>query len=426
VSDGSLTDTENFVITVSDVNRAPAWSAPTGYTMTMNEGASGDLQVHASDPDQACGTGAPTLWNVSSAVPSLTVTFTDQGGGNGLLHVAANFDAAGDHTLTLRAKDAVDPALATDVSVHVTVASTDRAPVASAGGPYSGLVGTGMAMSASGSSDPDGDALTYAWSFGDGGSGSGAEVSHTYSATGHFAVAVNVSDGTLSDADTTSADVRSAFLARAFTDHSTIRLNTGKPTNSVFLEPVGGSFPVSSVDVSSLKLSGPEGLGTAPFITPIPGSVTVGGDYDHDGVAEVAMDFSKDDLRSLFTNLNNDMQATMVVTANLLGGGSVRATLGWTVMPEKKLVVRAQPNPMNPETTIRVNLETSERLSIRLFDMRGRLVRTMFEGVDTPAGVHDYKFDGRGSSGLTLPSGQYFYRAETPTARSSGTLIILK
>jgi len=428
VSDGALTDNETFVITVTDVNRAPVWTPPTGgYRVTFNEGSSSDLQVHASDPDQACGTGAPTLWYLSAGAPAqLTVTLTDQGGGNGLLHVAGGFDAAGTYTLTLRAKDAVNPTLATDVPVAVTVVLVDRAPVASAGGPYSGLVGTAMAMSATGSTDPDGDALTYAWTFGDGGTATGAEVSHTYGATGHFTVAVTANDGALSDADTTWADVRSGFLARAFTDHSTIRLKTGKPSNSVFLEPVGSSFSIASVDISSLKLYGPEGLGTVPFITPIPGSVTVGQDFDRNGVTEVAMDFAKDDLRTLFASLANDMDATMVVTADLLGGGSVRATLGWTVQPERKLVVRAQPNPMNPETTIRVNLETSERLSIRLFDMSGRLVRTMLDNVDTQAGVHDYTFDGRGSSGLTLPSGQYFYRAETPTAKSSGALIILK
>jgi hypothetical protein len=427
VSDGSLTDSESFVITVTDMNRAPAWTPTTGYSLSMNEGGSGDVQVHASDPDQACGTGAPTLWYLSDGVPaSLTVTFADQGGGNGLLHVAAGFDAAGSHTLTLRAKDAVNPSLATDVSVQVTVASVDRAPVASAGGPYSGLLGSALAMSGTGSSDPDGDAITYAWSFGDGGSGSGAEVTHLYGATGHFNVMLTVSDGTLSGADTTSADVRSSFLARAFPDHSSIKLKTGKPTNSVYLEAVGSSFPVSSVVVSSLKLYGPEGLGTVPFITPIPGSVTFGGDYDHNQVAEVAMDFAKDDLRSLFSNLADNMNATLVVTADLMGGGSVRATVGVAVEPERKLVARAQPNPMNPETTIRVNLETQEHLSIRLYDLRGRLVRTVLESVDTPAGVHDYKFDGKNSSGVTLPSGQYFYRAETPTARTSGALIILK
>ncbi len=428
VSDGSMSDNESFVITVSDMNRAPAWTVPQGgYAMTLSEGGSANLTVHASDPDQGCGTAAPTLWYTGTGAPtSLTVSLTDLGAGDGTLHVAGSFDAAGSYTLQLTAKDALDPALATNVSVGVTVTSTDRAPVASAGGPYSGLLAQPLTMSASGSSDPDGDALTYAWSYGDGGVGAGAEVSHTYAATGRYNVVVNASDGSLADADTTTADVRNGFLARAFTDHSTIRLKTGKPSNSVFLEPVGGSFEVGSVDVSSLKLYGPDGLGTVPFITPIPGSVTVGLDSDRNHVAEVAMDFSKDDLRLLFANLDKDMQATMVVTADLFGGGSVRATLGWDVQPERKLVARVQPNPMNPQATIRVNLESSERLSIRLYDLAGRLVRTVLETVDTPAGVHDYIFDGRGTDGRTLPTGQYFYRAETPTARTGGTLIILK
>ena len=428
VSDGALTDNENFVVTVSDVNRAPVWDPPSGgYAVTFSEGSSGDVQVRATDADQAsCGTPAPTLWYLSAGAPTqLTVTFTDQGGGSGLLHLAAGFDAAGTYTLMLRAKDAVDPAVSTDVPVAVTVLLVDRAPVASAGGPYSGLIGNAMAMTASGSSDPDGDALTYAWTFGDGGVGSGVEVSHAYSATGHYSVVVSASDGSLADTDTTTADVRNAFLARAFTDH-VIRLKTGKPRYTAYLEPVGGSFEIGSVNLESLKLYGPDGLGTVPFITPIAGSVTVGLDSDRNHVAEVAMDFDRDALRSLFTNLDKDMNATMVLTADLMGGGSVRAALEATVQPENRLVTRIQPNPMNPQTTVRVNLEIAERLSIRFYDLNGRLVRTMLDGVDTPAGVHDYAFDGRGTNGQPLPTGQYFYRAETPTARTAGTVMILK
>jgi flagellar hook assembly protein FlgD len=50
----------------------------------------------------------------------------------------------------------------------------------------------------------------------------------------------------------------------------------------------------------------------------------------------------------------------------------------------------------------------------------------VLEGVDTPAGVHDILFDGKGMDGRTLPSGQYFYRASTPTAKTAGTVMILK
>jgi len=427
VSDGALSDSKSFTITVTNVNRLPVWSTPQGgYSMSLNEGTSANLSMSASDPDQQCGTGAPTLLYPGSSPSGLTVSMSDQGSGNGLLHVAADFASAGTYTLMVRAQDATDAAATTDVPVRVTVVSVDRAPIAVAGGPYSGLVGNAISMSAAGSSDPDGDALTYAWAFGDGGSDTGAEVSHAYAAWGHYLVVLTVSDGSLSGMDSTSADVRSGFLARAFPGHGIIRLKTGKPLYTIYLEPVGGSFDVESVDVTSLMMYGPDGLGTATCISPVAGSVVVGGDSDRNGVAEVSMDFARDDLRSLFTNLTQDMDATLVLTARLLGGGTVRATLGWSVQPERKLVTRIQPNPMNPETTIRVNLEVPEALSIRFYDARGRLVRTFMENVDTPAGVHDYHFDGRGSNGLPLPTGQYFYRAETPTARTHGAVMILK
>ena len=191
---------------------------------------------------------------------------------------------------------------------------------------------------------------------------------------------------------------------------------------------LGGVSPVAIPDdvKGVVQLTGPDGLGSVPFITPIDGSVVVGTDSDRNHVAEIAMDFSKDDLRSLFTNLDKDMQATFTLSANILGGGSVRATVGMLVQPERKLVARIQPNPMNPVATVRVNLEQAERLTIRFYDMNGRLVRTLLEGVDTPAGVHDILFDGHGMNGQTLATGQYYYRASTPTAKTSGSVMILK
>lgn len=49
----------------------------------------------------------------------------------------------------------------------------NQPPVASSGGPYSGVVAQNVSFSGSGSFDPDGSVSSYSWSFGDGGTGSG-------------------------------------------------------------------------------------------------------------------------------------------------------------------------------------------------------------------------------------------------------------
>jgi PKD repeat protein len=428
VSDGFNSDNESFTINVTDVNRTPAWTVPTGgYGLALNEGAAADLTVYASDPDQECGTAAPVLSLLSSGIPpSLTVTLTDQGGGTGLLHVVASNGAAGSHTLNLRASDALDPARSVDVSVQVMVNAVNRAPLASAGGPYSGVVGISVAMSAAGSSDPDGDALTFSWTFGDGSQGAGVAASHAYSEAGHYHVSLTASDGSLASTDTTSADVSTSYQARAFTD-GPLKLQTGKPREAFYLEPVAGSFEIGSVDLSSLKLTAPEGSGTVDFIRPIPDRTSLGTDRDRNSVGEVHMEFAKEDLRALFSNVVDRASLNMVLSADLVGGGSVNAMVNADIWPERgKVVRRVAPNPMNPETVISLVTTEPGYLRVRVYDLNGRLVRTVLDESNYPAGDHDIRFDGRGSNGQPLSSGRYFLRVETPSAQDSGSLTILK
>jgi hypothetical protein len=70
-------------------------------------------------------------------------------------------------------------------------------PVADAGGPYLGAVGTDILFDGTGSSDPDSDPLTYAWDFGDSGTGTGATPTYSYAATGIYDVCLTVNDGTV-------------------------------------------------------------------------------------------------------------------------------------------------------------------------------------------------------------------------------------
>jgi len=70
----------------------------------------------------------------------------------------------------------------------------------------------------------------------------------------------------------------------------------------------------------------------------------------------------------------------------------------------------AHPNPFNPSTSFDLSLPREGRVTVEIFDVRGRLVRTLHEGT-LPAGDHVMTWDGRTEDGRTAPSGTYLARA---------------
>jgi len=69
------------------------------------------------------------------------------------------------------------------------------------------------------------------------------------------------------------------------------------------------------------------------------------------------------------------------------------------------------PNPFNPRTTIRYELPDPSPVTLRIFDLAGRLVDVLVEG-KMAAGTHTATWTGRDTHGHSLPSGTYFYRLE--------------
>ena len=67
-----------------------------------------------------------------------------------------------------------------------------------------------------------------------------------------------------------------------------------------------------------------------------------------------------------------------------------------------------RPNPFNPETVIPYSISSPGRVSVRVFDVRGRLVRTLVDAW-MPTGVHVARWNGAVDSGGKSASGVYFY-----------------
>jgi hypothetical protein len=74
---------------------------------------------------------------------------------------------------------------------------------------------------------------------------------------------------------------------------------------------------------------------------------------------------------------------------------------------------RCDPNPFNPSTTVHFQLDSAVPLDVTVFDVRGRRVRGLYDGVHE-AGPVELRWDGRDQYGREVSSGVYLIRVVTP------------
>jgi hypothetical protein len=84
-----------------------------------------------------------------------------------------------------------------------------------------------------------------------------------------------------------------------------------------------------------------------------------------------------------------------------------------------------RPNPFSIKTRLAYSLATSGHVSLRVYDVSGRVVRTLVEG-EMPAGSHGTFWDGRNESGARASSGIYFARLETAGAVETQRIVLVR
>jgi len=292
----------------------------------------------------------------------------------------------------------------------------NRAPTANANGPYTGVIDVNVSFSSAGSNDPDGEALTYAWDFGDLATSTQANPMHAYATAQIFDVTLTVSDPSLlSDSDATTATIQDELPATIFTTggNSKTSLGAGKPFTCFQVQPTGGSFSLSNVSLSSIKLYYPAD-GTT-FILVDPGKVAIDGDKNGDGITEIAACFSKANLRILFAGLpagNNPV--TLRIEGNLTSGGVFSGTVSHIVKSSGgALAARISPNPLNPKATLTFATTKAGLVKVTMYDLQGRLVKQIADNQFVPAGYHDFSIDGMNATGNKVASGVYFVKVWT-------------
>jgi hypothetical protein len=111
----------------------------------------------------------------------------------------------------------------------------------------------------------------------------------------------------------------------------------------------------------------------------------------------------------------------LVVAGDLSGGlggsGTYRIYVGATAdapgtasHPMALALAPPAPNPFVARTVLHYALPRSAGVTLRIFDLQGRVVRTLADDATRPAGEYDATWDGRDGQGRAAGAGVYFAR----------------
>ncbi len=106
-----------------------------------------------------------------------------------------------------------------------------------------------------------------------------------------------------------------------------------------------------------------------------------------------------------------------ITTTGVTGNNDLPAT-GLMLEP-------AYPNPFNPSTTIRYSLPERSQVKIGIYDVAGRLVAEIQNGIEAK-GNHEVLWQGLDAQGMTVSAGVYFVRLEAGTETRVTEIVLVK
>jgi len=401
VSDGALSSSDGTTARIASREQRPPvadaggpYTGFTGVALTLNGSRS-------SDPD---GDPLTYHWLFGDNTEGVSAT------------THHSYAAAGEYEVILEVSDGT--LTTSDVSSATISDPTGGPPVVRAGGPYRGVTGQIIEFDGRGTTDPDGDPLVFEWTFGDGRNGAGPTMGHSYRVVGEYPVALVVSDGTFSIRTETTASISTAAprgRARAFVRGGQPELTLGALGSALLvqIEPVDGSFRLDDVDLAGLLLRCDGSVAASGIRAVAPAALV--GDTDGNGVEEVTAAFRPEDLRRLLGHIRRPVVAALELEGVFWEGGTYKAGIKVSVIPSSgRFAPVVRPNPFNPEATVSYSTSKPGRVGALLFDLNGRLVKTLLREREMDAGSHNLVLDSRADNGEVLSSGIYFLRITGP------------
>jgi subtilisin-like proprotein convertase family protein len=105
-------------------------------------------------------------------------------------------------------------------------------------------------------------------------------------------------------------------------------------------------------------------------------------------------------------------------------GGEVEFTVK-SALPTVFALYDNYPNPFNPLTNIKFDLPKAGRVSVRVYDLSGRLVKTLVDE-QMARSTHIVQWDGSDDGGRRVASGTYYYRVTSGSITETGRMMLVK
>jgi hypothetical protein len=139
------------------------------------------------------------------------------------------------------------------------------------------------------------------------------------------------------------------------------------------------------------------------------------GDINHDGLEDIMVHF-RDQL-----SWPNYLDRVRIYA----GSAQLTHVGDQDGQPPAIVFAGASPNPFNPRTNLAFSVRSAGRTQVRLFDARGRLVRSLLDE-ELPAGLQAVTWDGTDDAGHGLPSGIYLVQIVARGLVANGEVTLVR
>jgi len=119
-------------------------------------------------------------------------------------------------------------------------------------------------------------------------------------------------------------------------------------------------------------------------------------------------------------NPGTGSDTTVITVTNPVAGVWVGPAIGPPLVP------RVAPSPFRDRAHLRFSTAHDGALRVEVFDLAGRIVRTLLDESQAAAGEYDLGLEVHSGDGSRLAQGLYFYRIQTPEGTARGRFMVLR